>query len=174
MARNADNVKIWTDAWIYVSDSMERPELPTDVDTPVDPLLWPDIGLLNGDNGFGNSRSIDESQTFGWGAGLVKVSGRNVGLTGSFTPIEDNEIVRSLVWPGSTASKLALPRPVYRWLAFATQDDFENPERLFTTKRARLWVPEDTKNESDATSWEVQYSLFADEEGFVFDRQVAA
>ncbi|WP_326600502.1 hypothetical protein [Rhodococcus sp. PD04] len=173
MARNPDNVKVFKDAWIYLSDATARPALPTDVDTAMG-AEWKDVGLLDGDGGIGESRSIDETEKFGWGAGLVKISGKNVGLSGSFTPIEDNPIVRELVWPGSTSSKLKLPKPVYRWLAIETQDDFEDKERLFTIKRARLWVPENTKNESDATSWEVQYRLFADGSGDVFDRQVSA
>ena len=173
MARNADNVKVFKDAWIYLSDALERPALPTDIDTALG-ALWPDVGLLDGDGGIGESRSIDETEKFGWGAGLVKISGKNIGLSGTFTPIEDNEIVRELVWPGSTATKRKLPKPVYRWMAIETQDDFDGKERLFTTKRARIWVPENTKNESDATSWEVQYRLFADGAGDVFDAQETA
>lgn len=170
MARNADNVKVFKDAWIYLAESATRPELPTDIDVAM-PAAWKDVGLLDGDGGIGESRSIDETEKFGWGAGLVKISGRNIGISGSITLIEDNEISRGLVWPGSTATKRKLPTPVYRWMAIETQDDFDAKTRLFTVRRARLWVPENTKNEADATSWEVQYRLFGDGANDVFDVQ---
>lgn len=173
MARNADNVKIWKDAWIYLSDAATRPTLPTDIDTAMG-VGWNDVGLLDGDGGIGEDRSIDETKTFGWGAGLVAMSGRNVEVSGKFTLLEDNAITRELVWPGSTSSKLKLPRPVKRWLAFETQDDVDKKARRFTTMRARIWVPANNQNESDATKWEVNYSLFADGSGDLFDKQEAA
>ncbi|OOL30707.1 hypothetical protein GQ85_18195 [Rhodococcus rhodochrous] len=173
MARNADNVKIWRDAWVSLSDAATKPTLPLTVDTALG-VDWKDVGLLDGDGGIGEERSIDETKTFGWGAGIVKISGRNIEVSGTITLLEDNAVTRELVWPGSSSSKLKLPKPVYRWMALETQDDFDKKERLFTTTKARLWVSSNSRNESEATKWEVNYTLFADATNDLFDRQVAA
>ncbi|WP_280247732.1 hypothetical protein [Nocardia abscessus] len=173
MARDPDNVKIWSDARVFLAIGDTRPAIPTDVDTAFG-TGWEEAGILDGEDGFGEERSQDESEFFGWGIGLIKVGGRNYGLSRTWSPLEDNPVIRGLVWPGSTDTKLALPKPVYRWIAFETDSDFGDRERLIATKRARIWVPNNNRNESDITKWEVQTKLFADGAGDVFDRQIPA
>lgn len=171
MARDPDNVKIWSDAHVWLSDAETRPTLPTSTEDPF-ATGWEEAGILDGEDGMPEERSQEESKFYGWGIGLIKVGGRNFELSRTFSPLEDNEVVRGLVWPGSTDSKLKLPKPVYRWIAFETDSDFGDTERLIATKRARLWVPNNNRTESDITKWEVQVSLFADGSGDVFDRQI--
>ncbi|MBF6399784.1 hypothetical protein IU438_28860 [Nocardia cyriacigeorgica] len=173
MARDPDNVKIWSDARVFLAIGDTRPAIPTDVDTAFG-TGWEEAGILDGEDGFGEERSQDESEFFGWGIGLIKVGGRNYGLSRTWSPLEDNPVIRGLVWPGSTDTKLALPKPVYRWIAFETDSDFGDRERLIATKRARIWVPDNNRNESDITKWTVQTKLFADGTGDVFDRQIPA
>lgn len=170
MARNPDNVLIWQDAHVYVSDATTRPDLPSTIDDPLG-VGWEEVGILDGDDGFPEDRSQDETKHFGWGIGLIKVGSKNYELMRKFSPLEDNAAVRGMILPGSTATKIALPKPVYRWLAFETESDLADKERLFTTKRARVWVPANNRNESDITKWEVEALLFADSNGDVFDRQ---
>lgn len=171
MARDPDNVKIWSDAHVWLSDAETRPTLPTDVSEEFG-TGWVEVGILDGEDGMPEERAQEESKFYGWNIGLVKVSSRNRELSRTFSPIEDNEVVRGLVWPGSTATKVPMPTPVMRWIAFETDDDFGARERLIATRRARLWVPANTINETDATKWEVQTQLFADGNGDVFDRQI--
>lgn len=173
MARDADNVNIWRDAWIYVSADATRPALPTDIDAAM-PAGFLDVGLLNGDDGIAEERSNSETKAYGWGAGLIKKSFKDFEVGGTFSILEDNEVTRAIIFPGSTATKIVMPKPVYRWLAFETQSDVEAAERQFTTKLAQLWVPNNNRNEADITKWEVQYSLFANGANELFDRQVTA
>lgn len=173
MARNPDNAKIWEDARVFLSDATTRPALPADVDEEF-ATGWNETGILDGDDGFSEERGSDETKHYGWGVGLIKVGGKNYELSRTFSPLEDNEQVRGLVWPGSTATKLKLPKPVYRWIAFENTSDFGEVERLISIKRARIWVPNNNRNESDITKWEVQAMFFADDAKDIFDRQVAA
>lgn len=174
MARNPDNAKLWTDAWVSVATGPTRPTLPATIDAVL-PVDYVDTGLLDGEAGIGEERSSDRTEHFGWGAGIVKVGNRNFKVAGTFTPLEDNVEIRSILWgPGSSATALYMPKPVYRWLAFETLDDAAKKERLFTTRPAELWIPNNNRNESDISKWEVQYTLFADGTGKIFDRQVAA
>lgn len=172
MARNPDNAKIWQDARVFASSADVRPTLPIDVDTAFDPEDWPEVGILDGADGFGEERGSSETKHYGWGIGLIKIGANQFELTRTFSPLEDNDVVAEMVWPGSTATKRKLPKPVYRWLAFETDSDLGDRERLITTKRARIWVPSNNRNEADITKWEVQAALFADGSNDVFDRQV--
>ncbi|WP_280489494.1 hypothetical protein [Nocardia farcinica] len=171
MARNPDNVKIWQDARVRASADATRPAIPTNITTPFEDADWPELGILDGDAGFAEDRSQDETEHFGWGIGLIKVGSKNFGLSRKMTLLEDNDETRAIVFPGSTATKIAMPKPVYRWLAFETDSDLGDGERLITTRPARLWVPANNRNESDITKWEVEIKLFADGSGHVFDRQ---
>lgn len=170
MARNPGNVKIWKDAHVYVSALVTRPALPVDIEADFT-TGWDEVGILNGDDGFAEDRSQDETKFFGWGLGMVKMGSKNFELGRKFSPIEDNPITQSIVNPGSTATKIAMPKPVNMWIAFETDSDLGDKERLISTMRARLWVPANARNESDITKWEVSVSLFADGSGNVFDRQ---
>ncbi|MDG3012146.1 hypothetical protein G4X40_18550 [Rhodococcus sp. D2-41] len=173
MARNPDLAKIWADARVFLSDAPTRPALPTDIATDVDDAIWPEAGILDGDDGFSEDRSSDEAKHYGWGIGLIKIGAKNFELSRKFSPLEDNPTVRGLVWPGSTETKLVMPKPVYRWIGFETTSDFGDKERLWSTQRARIWVPANNRNESDITKWEVQCGLFANGAGELFDRQAS-
>ncbi|MFI6368925.1 hypothetical protein ACIBG0_40140 [Nocardia sp. NPDC050630] len=173
MARDPDNVKIWQDARVYLSDATTRPALPADIETAL-AVGWAEVGILDGDAGLAEDRSLAESKHYGWGLGLIKYGSKNFEVARKMTLLEDNTETRKLITPGSTATKVPMPKPVYRWLAFETDSDLEDRERLFTTQRARLWVPSDTRNESDPTKWEVQIAIFADGSGDIFDRQAGA
>ncbi len=171
MALNPDNAKIWKFAHVFLSDATTRPDLPANVSAEFDEEDWPEAGILSGDDGFGEDRSNAETKHTGWGIGLIKIGSKDYELSRKMVFLEDNEVTRGVVYPGSSATKIAMPRPVYRWLAFETDSDLGDRERLITTRPARLWVPTNNRNEADLTKWEVQINLFSDGTGNVFDRQ---
>ncbi|MGY4098044.1 hypothetical protein ACW2Q0_00525 [Nocardia sp. R16R-3T] len=171
MARDPDNVKIWQDARVRLSDAAVRPTLPTDIDTAFTELDWPEVGILDGDAGLAEDRSLAESKHYGWGLGLIKFGSKNFEVMRKMTLLEDNAQTAALIYPGRTPTKVPIPKPVYRWVAFETDSDLADRERLITTTRARLWVSSNTRNESDPTKWEVEIAIFADGSGNIFDRQ---
>ena len=50
--RNNDNVSVWEDARVFVSDTKE---LPTSADSPV-PDSWDEVGILDGKAGIDDQR----------------------------------------------------------------------------------------------------------------------
>ncbi|MGV9666934.1 hypothetical protein [Nocardia niigatensis] len=170
MSRNPGNVKIWQDARVFVSALATRPALPTDIDTAF-ATGWDEVGILNGDDGFAEDRSSSETKHSGWGLGIIKIGAKDFELTRKFSPLEDNLITQAIVNPGATATKILMPKPVYRWLAFETDSDLGDKERLISVLKARLWVPANSRNESDITKWEVTCNVFSDGTGAIFDRQ---
>jgi len=60
------------------------------------------VGLLDGDQGFEESRSEDVKDHFAWGGILVATTRSKFKLEKKFTVLEDNVQTRALIWPGST------------------------------------------------------------------------
>lgn len=181
MARSPENVNIWQDARVWLSLAATRPVLPLTADEAVEETDfttgWGEFGILDGEAGFGEERSFDETEHFGWGIGLIKIGTRNFKLNRTLSALEDNEATRAVVWPGSTATKLMMPKPVNAWLGFETTSDLGNVERLFTVSRARLTVPANNRNESDITRYEITANIFGKSVGSdieLFDRQASA
>lgn len=180
MARSPENVNIWQDARVWLSLASTRPVLPLTADEAVAETDfttgWGEFGILDGEAGFGEERSFDETEHFGWGIGLIKIGTRNFKLNRTLSALEDNEATRAVVWPGSTATKLMMPKPVNAWLGFETTSDLGNVERLFTVSRARLTVPANNRNESDITRYEITANIFGKSVGEnieLFDRQAS-
>lgn len=171
MARNPDNAKIWVNAAVRVSLALVRPALPATIDADWVEDDWPEVGILDGEDGFGEERSSDETKHYGWGIGLIRIGTKNFELARTFSPLEKNALTEAIINPGSTSTKRKMPKPVNGWVAFETDSDIGDKERLVTTRRSRLWVPADNRNESDITKWEVTASVFADGNDDVFDRQ---
>lgn len=172
MSRNPGNAVIWTDAHIWLAlGNKPRPALPASADIEVDEQVWLEFGILDGDAGIGEDRTNDETKHYGWGIGLIKVGRKNYELTRTFSCLEDNAQTRSILWPGSTNTKLLMPKPVSAWLGFDTIGDDGRRERLWTTRPAELTVPSNARNESDITKIEITANIFADGESVLFDRQ---
>jgi len=175
MSRNPDNAKIWQDARVWFAlASSARPTLPLTADEAPDELTWMELGLLDGADGFGEERSFDETEHFAWGLGLIKIGTRNYRLNRTMSLLEDNEATRQILWPGSTETKLLMPKPVFGWLGFEGMDDLGAVERLWTVRPARLTVPNNNRNETDITKLEVTANIFANGASELFDRQVSA
>lgn len=172
MARNPDNVNIWQDARVWMALATgARPDLPTDAATAVNETDWLEGGILDGDAGFGEERTNDETKHYGWGLGLIKIGNKNFELSRTFSFLEDNDATRGILWPGSTRTALYMPKPVDRYLGFETVSDTGKVERLWTTRPARLTIPNNNRNETDITKLEVTASIFSDGNGKLFDRQ---
>ncbi|QLF83990.1 major tail protein [Gordonia phage Upyo] len=180
MAGNPTNVKIWEDADVRILKPADitAPDtfttlLPADIDAPFDDA-WLLAGLLDGSEGFGESREWDESEHTAWGYGLIKVSSRNFKMTRTFTALEANAVTDYLYSPGDTATKVIVAKPAYVYLAFETTADDATKERLITTVPARVVAPESNRNEEDLASRAFTANIFPNSAKELFHRQVAA
>lgn len=169
MAGDPTKANLWTDADVYVSWDLSA-QLPADANTPFGPE-WDQIGLLDGDEGFPESRDEDTDDKFAWGGILVKTSRNHFKLTKAFTALEDNEPVRKLVWPGSTATKIKVPKPERVALAFETREG-DKVRRLKTSLYAECALDGDHgENETDLESATILATIFPTADGDLFDRQ---
>lgn len=96
MAGNPANADVWSRADVYVA--------PLGSTIPIGGAPfgeeWDAVGLLNGDDGFSESISVDSEDHFAWGGILVATTRSNFKLTRSFVAYEDNPTVYDLVYPG--------------------------------------------------------------------------
>ncbi|MGI5041570.1 hypothetical protein FKO01_19805 [Mesorhizobium sp. B2-3-3] len=169
MSGDPTKANLWTDADVYVSFDLSAP-LPADANTPFGPA-WNQVGLLDGDEGFPESRDEDTDDKFAWGGILVKTSRNHFKLTKSFTCLEDNETTRQLVWPGSTATRIKVPKPVPVKVAFETREG-DKVRRLITANYGECSLDGDHgENETDLESATIVATIFPTGDGWLFDRQ---
>jgi uncharacterized protein YjdB len=160
---------LWTDADVYISTNLSA-AVPADANTPFG-VDWDLVGLLDGDEGFPESRDEDTDDKFAWGGILVKTSRNHFKLTKNFTALEDNETTYSLLWPGSTASQIIVPRPAKVKVAFETREG-DKVRRLITANYAEVSLDGDHgENESDLESMGFAATIYPTGAGVLFTRQ---
>jgi len=168
VAGDPTKVGVWPDADVYIADT--DAEIPADVDTPFD-AAWKFVGLLDGDAGFVQSREEDVADHYAWGGILVRTTRRQFKQTVTFTALEDNDTTRELIWPGSSAGELKVPRPARKKIAFETREG-DKVRRLISKFEAEITINGDiTDSEGAPTSYELQATIFPDADGVLFVEQ---
>ncbi|GAA4680515.1 hypothetical protein [Nocardioides nanhaiensis] len=172
MSGNAENARLWADADVYVGENLSA-EVPASVDAEFG-ATWGLVGLLNGEDGITETREEETGDHYAWGGILVRTSRRNFKLTRKFSALEDNAVTRKLLWPGSGAGKIIVPRPVPVKVAFETRDGAA-VRRLITARHAVITVDGDiTENESDLTKYELLATIYPNAAGELFIEQKSA
>lgn len=171
MAGDPTNASLWTDADVYVGPLTAVN--PATIDDPFG-SDWGLVGLLDGDEGFSESRDEDKDDKYAWGGILVRTSRAHFKLTKSFTALEDNATTRSLIWPGSTDTQIVVPKPQPVKIGFETREG-ATVKRLITARYAEVDVDGDiTENETDLTAYPLVATIFPTAEKVLFLRQYTA
>ena len=173
MSGDASNARQWADANVYIAFSLAE-TIPADIDTAFG-AGWDNIGLLNGDSGFVESREEDQTDFFAWGGLLIRTARRNYVQTHKFTALESSlDVVDRLRYPGSTNAEIVVPsgnriEPVM--VAFETIDQAIT-RRVITRNFAEVTVDGDTtESEQALTEISLMAKIFPDTSGVLFDRQ---
>lgn len=172
MSGDPENVSLWADADVFVG-VVGTSIVPTDVATAFD-ATWDLAGLLDGDDGVTTTRDQETNDYYAWGGLLVKTSRRNFKLTKKFSALEDNATTRGLIWPGSTATELIVPKPGPILLAFELREGTK-VRRAITKNHAIVDVDGDvTENETDLTKYPLVATIYPDAAGVLFTIQESA
>lgn len=172
MAGDTDNVDLWQDADVYIGEVGATE--PTDVTTAWGGD-WDLVGLLDGDEGFTQTREEDTSERYAWGSILVKKTRSKHKRTIRFVALEDNDTVFNLVNPGSdretagglTTSTVKVPRYAEFAIGFETREGDKVKRRL--VKRADIEeVGEIKDTEADVTVYEITVVLLPEEDGTLY------
>lgn len=172
MSGDAANAHLWADADVFISFDLNA-ALPADQDADFS-AAWEQVGLLDGDAGFTESRSEDVTDHFAWGGILMKTGRKNFKLTKKFTAFEINETTDRLRWPGSTGANRVVPVPERVLIAFELRED-DLVHRLISAYQAEV-VPDGdiTENESDVAKLAFVATIFPDGDGVLFVAQPSA
>lgn len=168
MAGDPNNASLWADADVYVGDPATS-VLPATGGDPFD-ASWDLVGLLDGDEGYTTGREWGGNDDFyAWGGLLVRTSRRQFKLTKKFTALEDNATTRALVWPGSAAGEISVPKIGQIWLAFELREG-TTVKRAITRNYAEVDVDGDVKEgEADLTKFPLIATIYPDANGVLFD-----
>lgn len=160
MAGTASNATVWPEADVYWSSNVSA-TIPANVDTAFN-ASWDLVGLLDGDAGFVQSREEDVNDHFAWGGIIVRTTRQHFKQTITFTALEDNETTHDLIWPGSSAGNIVVPRPVRGRIAFELREG-DRVHRLISAYQAEVAVNGDIVDaESELTRYELIATIFPD------------
>lgn len=171
MSGDPSNASAWADADVYIAP-LGTPE-PATVNDAF-PAGWQLVGLLDGDDGFAQSRNWDTSDRFAWGGVLVRTTRRNFKQTVKWAGLEDNDVTRDLIWPGSSGGDLVVPFPERMLIAFETVDG-DKIRRLICAYEADTVVSDDiVDNEADVTKYVYETTIYPDADGVLFHEQTGS
>lgn len=168
MSGTPANASVWADADVYIAPTGTAH--PADASTPFG-SGWLLAGLLDGGDGFEESRNEDKKDHYAWGGILVATTRKNFKLTKKFTLLEDNTTTRSMIWPGSTATSIIIPRPADILIAFETRVGGK-VKRLISADHAQVDLVGSLKDgEEDLTKAQMEATIFPTTAGVLFTRQ---
>ena len=164
MAGNPDNVVLWTEADVlfYNSTTLPVDDLPSAITDPFVTTTgkWGYGGLLVGADGINIQREWDETDIPAWGYGTIIVASKDFKCTGTVSAREDNAVIQSILWPGSTDTTLVVPDPSHQFVAMEKRSATGKKHRMVSKRPARLWIPNDQKVEGDNTPYEISMRIF--------------
>jgi len=145
VAGDTTNARQWVDADVYVSWDLAA-VVPATIATAFN-ASWHLVGLLDGDDGFTEARSEDETDLFAWGGVIVKTSRKNFKLTRTFSALEWNDNTKRLRYPGSSNTKIVVPTVEPVMVAWEMTEGAVK-RRLITANYAEV-VPDGDVNENE-------------------------
>jgi len=164
MAGSPENVILWTEADVLLYNAATLPvdDLPDTIDDAFVTTTgkWGYLGLLVGADGIKIQREWDETDIPAWGYGTIIVASKDFKCTGMVSAREDNAVVQSILWPGSTDTTLVVPEPSHQFVAIEKRAATGNKHRMVSKRPSRLWIPNDDKVEGDNSPYEVNMRIF--------------
>lgn len=171
MANDPSKAELWPNADVLIAPLGTA--VPATVNDPWH-ADWKYVGCLDGDAGFPLARSVDKSDKYFWGGGLLRSTRKNFKLTQKFTAFEGgNEVVFDLAWPGSDGEVLKVPTPERVLVAFELREG-STKKRLITEYQAEVDLIGEVKDaESEVTAWEFEVTFFPNADLELIRRQPA-
>lgn len=173
MAGNADNTSLWTGADVYTAPKGTAG--PTDLTTAW-PSAWKALGLLDGGEGFVETRDQTVNKHYAWGGILFRKSVSDQSRTFKFTALEDNDNVFLLANPGSTSTSTAgvrtrvnvSPKAGYRFaLGLETRDGDRIKRRVLLDCEVEE-IDDITESEEDPTTYAFTVTVYPGSDGVLY------
>lgn len=165
MSGDALNAGQWTDADVLIAPTGST--VPTDVTTAWN-AAWKVVGLLDGAEGFTETRDEDTNETYAWGGLLVKKSRSKHKRTFKFVALEDNATVFALINPNSTrgtvgsltTSVVKVPTGLSEFMVGFQVTDGVTTKRRWALRATVESVGEIKEGEEEVTSYEITVIVY--------------
>jgi hypothetical protein len=173
MAGSASNAGQWTDADVLIAPIGSA--TPADV-TSAWPAAFGLVGLLDGGEGFTETRDEDTNETYAWGGLLIKRSKSKHKRTFKFVALEDNPVVFSLINPGSTrgtvggltTSVVKVPVGLNEFMVGFEVTDGVTTKRRWATRATVETVGEIKEGEEEVTAYEITIVVYPESDGTLY------
>ena len=176
MADVADRVHIWKNAEVYISIvGAEDPKAEADGTFGDD---WLQVGILADGSSIGQERDADRTEIMGWSSQLIATDQKFKKDTRSFSTLEDNEVVWSLMWPNSeypvdgTPTVVLAPQDAQRHIGFRTTDQHGNVHVEVSRLEANIYPSSMDKADDGASTTEFTSEIRKDADGALYDKAV--
>ena len=176
MADVADRVHIWKNAEVYISIvGAENPQAEADGTFGAD---WLQVGILADGSSIGQERDADRTEILGWSSQLIATDQKFKKDTRTFTALEDNEVVWSLMWPNSkfpeagTPTVVLAPQDAQRYIGFRTTDQNGNVHVEVSRLEANIYPSAMDKADDGASTTEFTAEIRKDADGALYDKAV--
>ncbi|WP_349318863.1 hypothetical protein [Mycolicibacterium canariasense] len=173
MAGNPSNVRLYTEAdvFVYKQPVLAAEDIPADVTESFNTTVawdavnqatvkWGYLGILVGADGIDTQREWNETDITGWGYGTILVASKDFKATVTVNAREDNPVVQSILWPGSSDTTLVVPDPAHLFFGFEKRTADGYIDRRITKRPSRLWIPGEKDVEGDSTPRELSARIF--------------
>jgi hypothetical protein len=182
MAGNPSNVRLFTEAdvFVYKNPTLNPADVPADVTEPLNTSIawdaatgvkWGYLGILVGADGIDLAREWSETDITGWGYGTILVASKDFKATVTVSAREDNPVMQSILWPGSSDTVLGVPDPAHLFFAFEKRTADGYVDRKISKRPSRLWIPSDKDVEGDNTPRQLTARIFPNSARQLFDWQ---
>ncbi|MGV0868688.1 hypothetical protein [Corynebacterium kalidii] len=172
----ANRVHIWKNAEVYISIvGAEDPKAEANGTFGAD---WLQVGILADGSTIGQEREADRSDVLGWSAQLIDTDQKFTKDIRTFTALEDNEVVWSLMWPNSAYPEAGVPTVVLapqdakRFIGFRTTDQHGNVHVEVSRLEASIYPASMDKADDGASTTEFTAEIRKDSDGALYDKAV--
>lgn len=173
MAGDSKYTSLWTGADVYIAPVGTT--APTTLATAW-AAAWKPVGLLDGEEGFTETREEDSSEYHAWGGVLYRRTTGKHKRTFKFVALEDNETTFGLINPGSTrtatggvkSATIKVPTAGTRFaVGFETRDGDKTKRRIVKTAEV-VEVGEIKESESEPTVYEITVVVIPEADGTLY------
>jgi hypothetical protein len=170
MSGDPSKASLWMEGDVYTG-IMGTAVLPSSADTEMG-TDWNLVGLLDGSDGFTNTQEWGQNDDhYAWGGILVRTSRSQFKFTKQFSALEDNATTRALIWPGSAAGQISVPKPQKIAICFEVRED-DSVKRYATANYGVVTVNGDwTEGEDDLTKYQLAATIYPTGAGVLFNTQ---
>jgi hypothetical protein len=174
MSGDAKNTALWSGADVFIAP--EGTAGPEDLVTAWG-AAWDVGGLLDGEEGFTETRDGDTSEHYAWGGVLFKRTSSKHKRTFKFVALEDNDVIFSLVNPGSTRTTdeltgvrkgaIKVPKGARFAVGFEVREDGKTKRRYALSAEVQE-IGEIKESETEPTVYEITVVIFPEADGTLY------